>query len=169
MHHFPAFKKKNVSLVLLAFLTAATFSAPSHAEDVASDTEIKPSEPAGKPAEAEKDQGWWDGLKGRVSKYSGDSLGSTAEEELRKVNQFLYKVLEIPIDDTPVELEKKLNTLGKEGWECFDSFTVNPSAEIKATTTAPNNSESTKTTAKKIRVICKKRPLSYLRMLGRGW
>ena len=86
-----------------------------------------------------------------VRRFFSDHTPSTNEvtqktsTELNKLFAFEYRVIEIPADMPPIEVEKRLNGAGQERWECFNSC----------------KSEG------HVRFYCKRRPESYLRYIPR--
>lgn len=76
---------------------------------------------------------------------SGEQVKQSATGEVEKLYIFEYKVAEFSLDATAGEIESELNSLGKERWECFAS----------------------ERTEKNLRVMCKRRPKTYLRYIPR--
>ena len=42
-----------------------------------------------------------------------------APEELKKLQQYEYSLVQLPVKSAPEEIEHKLNELGKARWDCF--------------------------------------------------
>lgn len=76
-----------------------------------------------------------------------DPTAALAKEEVEKLFTIEYKVLTVAADLPADELEQKLQALGRERWECFHTYPVGG----------------------ELRIMCRRRPQSYLRMLFRGW
>ncbi len=76
-------------------------------------------------------------------------LSEKAQKEIEKLFTFQYKIVEYSDSLSAAELEKKLNKLGKERWDCFYV------SHIK------------KNNQGKIRIFCKRKPKTYLRYVPR--
>lgn len=79
-----------------------------------------------------------------------NSSPEDALSELKKLRQWEYRVVKLPLSLPANEQEGALNSLGAEGWECFDPYTVGTD----------------------LRLLCKRRPETPLRyvpnsLLGR--
>jgi hypothetical protein len=81
-----------------------------------------------------------------VDQFTGTS--DDAIQELNKLKQYEYKVLEYPLDRSQAQIELELNALGKESWDCFGSERV-LSTDQKPT----------------LLVFCKRRPDTPLRFV----
>ncbi|MCC6954952.1 MAG: hypothetical protein IT290_12615 [Deltaproteobacteria bacterium] len=73
--------------------------------------------------------------------------GSVSQEELKKLGQFEYRVVTLADGLSEEVLERDLNTLGKEGWECFSTQEVERNG------------------GPALRFFCKKRPFTPLRFV----
>lgn len=71
----------------------------------------------------------------------------TASGELSKLRQFEYRVVTFPLDAADASIEAKLNALGQEFWECFDTERTEISGDGA------------------IRVFCRRRPDTPLRFV----
>lgn len=90
---------------------------------------------------------------GDLTKTLTDYLGEspTTQEalaELKKLQQYEYKVLSLPADMSPAAIESALNEFGKERWDCFH-------AEKRVHQAEPARSE--------LAFFCKRRPETPLR------
>lgn len=70
-----------------------------------------------------------------------DDLTEKAQEEIMKLHAFEYKVTDLPPEASLEELQEELSALGRERWDCFSVVQGASSA----------------------RLLCKRRPSSYLR------
>jgi len=70
-------------------------------------------------------------------------LQAQTSDEIQKMMQIEYKVVELQNNASNDELQNTLTKLGQEGWDCFS---VLPNAE-------------------KYRIVCKRRPKSFLNYL----
>ena len=70
-------------------------------------------------------------------------------EEIKKLHQVEYKTIVFPIDEDAAEIDRRLNELGQDRWQCFSSF-VRP----MATSSGPE-----------IVVLCKRTPETVLRFV----
>ena len=76
---------------------------------------------------------------------SQEEIQTTTKEELNKIHAFEYKVVDYELTLPAAELEKNLNTLGAERWECLGSV-------IQGI---------------RMRFVCRRHPASYLRYIPR--
>ena len=83
-------------------------------------------------------------LKKTVAALSNQT-GALAGEEVEKILNYEYKVEDLKADASRGELEKSLNELGKDRWECFQ-LEKQPD---------------------RYRVFCRRKPKSYLRLIPR--
>lgn len=92
-------------------------------------------------------QGLLDSASKRVDEVtpSKQRVKELTTDELQKLHTWEYQVLELPAKTESPELEARLNQLGKEMWECA----------------ALDKSE------KSLRLMCKRRPQTYLRYIPR--
>lgn len=89
-----------------------------------------------------------------LTDYVGDAAPTKeALTELKKLQQFEYKIISVPADTTPTALESSLNELGRERWECFH-------VEKRLNPADPAKSE--------IALFCKRRPETPLRFIPRN-
>lgn len=72
-------------------------------------------------------------------------MGEATSQELEKLFTFEYKVVEFAKDAPGVEIERELQGLGQDRWECF----------------------AAETNGRDLRVFCKRRPRTYLRYIPR--
>lgn len=77
---------------------------------------------------------------------AGHEMTKMADEELQKLQQLEYKVVDLPLGSSPEAATDALMRLGREKWDCFD---VLPQGE-------------------NLRIFCKRRPHTYLRYLQQG-
>ena len=85
-----------------------------------------------------------------ISKQMGSAYDSArkevtsrTEEEIEKLFNFEYKVVEIDRGNSAEQLQDELNKLGQDRWDCFHAETAD----------------------KTLKMFCKRRPKSYLRYL----
>jgi hypothetical protein len=65
--------------------------------------------------------GTWEDASKSVQENVGpqvEALQNRTKEEMRKLSQWQYKVVEFPAGAKAAELEEELNKLGAEGWDC---------------------------------------------------
>ncbi|MFC1838857.1 hypothetical protein ACFL1N_04695 [Thermodesulfobacteriota bacterium] len=74
--------------------------------------------------EKEEEESYWEIIKNKIEELKSDNLEKSEkaknwiEEDLKKIGDWEYKVLKISTAETE-EIEKKLNQLGNDRWECF--------------------------------------------------
>ena len=87
-----------------------------------------------------------------VSKKVGEVLKDSKEtlpaQEIKKLQQFEYKVVELPIETNSTGIESSLNTLGRERWDC-------------------SYLKQSQTSSESLRFLCKRRPFTPLRFIPR--
>lgn len=98
---------------------------------------------------------WWKGryvdvadgldmVKNEVNQIVSDPQRSV--EEVKKLGQFEYRIVELELSTSSVALEKELNVLGKERWDCHIL-----------------NSAAQESYASNLRLLCKRQPFTPLR------
>lgn len=87
----------------------------------------------------------YDSAKRTIQDYTPETgpLKDAAEGEIEKLFTFEYKVLEIDSASGAVEIENELAKAGLERWECFSAHQHGD----------------------KLRILCSRRPKSYLRYI----
>ncbi len=93
-------------------------------------------------------------LRSQVTDLASDP--SKTADEIKKLRKFEYKVLDILETETPAEMERILNELGNEYWECF---------HIERHISPGPKNDPTEKRAVAFRVFCKRQPFTPLRFL----
>jgi hypothetical protein len=84
-----------------------------------------------------------------LSETDPGEIEKLARDEVDKLMQVEYRVEEVPANISGSILEKKLTTLGEDRWDCFG---VHLSAD-----------------GSHLKILCKRKPKSYLRYLTRSF
>lgn len=79
----------------------------------------------------------------KFKEISQDPQTKQALEEVEKLFQLEYRVVEFAVDKSSADIEKELAQLGQQRWDCFNAVPL----------------------ASKTLIYCKRRPTSYLRYL----
>lgn len=95
-----------------------------------------------------------------LSRSVGEFVANTdAPEELKKLQQFEYHSETVPLQIPASELTERLNTLGKDRWECF--------ATERRPATGATAAASQETIPEQLLILCKRRPATPLRYIPR--